>query len=112
MCLLTWTLSPPVLRAEGSCSVASALSSAAFRPLCLRTLLVTGVRGISAAGRSLEGVNAGLLNELIDLSSLWVPGSFLVGFVVDKWMLRLGDAARGDDATFGDKRGCIWRQLA
>ena len=67
---------------------------------------------MSAAGRSLEGVKAGLLSELIDLSSLWVPGSLLDGFAVDKWMLRLGDAARGDEDALGDKRGCMWHQLA
>ena len=105
---LTCTLSLAVLSADCSNSVASALSSAALRPRCLRMLCVTGDR-TSALGRSLDGVYAGLLIELIDLSSRLVADAFLGGLEADAFKLRsrFDCAVKGDDVALGDRRGCI-----
>ena len=105
--LLTCTLSLAVLKAECSSCVAKALSSAAFMPLCLRVLCVTGVRA-SWFGRNLDGVYAGLLMELIDRSKRLVWPLF-GGLEADMLKLRSGFGcalAKGDEDTFGDSSGC------
>lgn len=109
MVRLTCTLSLAVLSADCSSSVANALSSAALRPRFLRMLCVTGDRTSSVFGRSLDGVYAGLLIELMDLSSRLVADAFLGGLEADACKLRsrFDCAVKGDEDALGDGRGCI-----